>query len=262
MSNKIIWITGGGSGIGRALAHVYAEKGNTIVLSGRNSESLNKVANELDEKDCSVHCLVLDIAKEADIDPAVNQIIAQYGRIDILINNAGLSQRSLVKDTNNDVGKQLMNVNFFGTVHLTKAVLPHMLAANAGDIVVISSAAGKFGFTRRSYYSASKHALHGFFDALSIELHQTNLNVLLVCPGRIKTKLAVSALTGDGTTFNKDDHRLEGGISPEKCASIIKKAVKNRRKEIYLGGQEVLMIYIKRFIPGLFRFIAPRVKAE
>ncbi|MFY0644843.1 MAG: SDR family oxidoreductase [Bacteroidia bacterium] len=262
MSNKTIWITGAGSGIGKALVHAYAESGNSIILSGRNSETLEEAAAEVANKDCSTYCLVLNVSIEEKIAPAVASMIEKYGKIDLLINNAGISQRSLVKDTSNEVGKVIMDVNFFGTVHLTKAILPHMLNSNSGDIVVISSAAGKFGFTRRSYYSASKHALHGFFDALSIELHQTNLNVLLVCPGRIQTKLSVSALTGDGSTFNKNDHRLEGGISAEKCANIIKRAITKRKKEIYLGGQEVLMIYIKRFIPALFRFIAPRVKAE
>lgn len=155
-----------------------------------------------------------------------------------------------------------MDINFFGTVHLTKAVLPHMLERNSGSIIAMSSAAGKFGFPMRSYYGASKHALHGFFDALSLELHETGINVLLVCPGRINTDIAKNALTGDGTSYNKNDHRLKGGVSADKLAQVVKKAERKKKKEVYYGGQEVLLIYIKRFIPALYRYISARVKLE
>lgn len=258
---KIIWITGAGSGVGKAMSLAYAENNNTLILSGRSEESLNEVENELKAKACQYHILVLDVSDENAIEPAVKQLIDLHGRIDILINSAGISQRSLISETSNEVGRKIMDVNFYGTVHLTKAVLPYMLKANSGDIVAISSAAGKFGFPRRSYYSASKHALHGFFDTLNLELHKTNINVLLVCPGRINTNISMKALTGDGQVFNKLDHRLQSGISADKCAQIIKRAIRKRKKEVYMGGREVILIYIKRYAPFLYRYIAARAKA-
>ncbi len=259
---KVIWITGAGSGIGKAIAMNYAENSNIIIASGRKTQALEALAQELEANNCSIIPLPLDISDESSIETAVSTVIEKYGRIDILVNNAGISQRSLVKETKNEVGRQIMDINFFGTVQLTKAVLPYMLDADSGDIVVISSAAGKFGFHNRSYYSASKHALHGFFDSLSLELHKTGINVLLVCPGRIKTELSKSALVGDGSAYEKQDDRLEGGVTADKCAKAIKRAVSAKKKEIYLGGREVILIYIKRLFPALYRFIAARVKAE
>lgn len=259
---RIIWITGAGSGIGKALSRSYAEKGNTLIVSGRNLDKLEQLKSALSNFDCTVYPKVLDVSVEEDIQTAVDEILHKFGYVDLLINNAGVSQRSLVKDTDNDVGRRLMETNFFGTIHLTKALLPSMLKRNAGSIVVMSSAAGKFGFPMRSYYGASKHALHGFFDALSLELHKTGINVLLVCPGRINTDIAINALTGDGSSYNKNDHRLEGGVSAENLAKVVKKAEQKKKKEIYYGGQEVLLIYIKRFIPALYRYISARVKLK
>lgn len=259
---RTIWITGAGSGIGKALTKVYAENGNTLILSGRSTDKLEALRTELNHTDCTIHTLALDVSNEDAIQETVNKVLQDIGPVDVLINNAGVSQRSLVKDTANDVGRKLMETNFFGTIHLTKALLPSMLSRNSGSIVVMSSAAGKFGFPMRSYYGASKHALHGFFDALSLELHDTGINVLLVCPGRINTDISINALTGDGSSYNKNDHRLKGGVSADKLAKVVKKAERKKKKEIYFGGQEVLLIYIKRFIPALYRYISARVKLD
>ena len=155
-----------------------------------------------------------------------------------------------------------MEVNFFGSVHLTKAVLPMMVDANQGSIVAMSSAAGKFGFPLRSYYSASKHALHGFYESLSLELKDTPLHVMIVCPGRIKTEISKHALKGSGESHNQMDKGQLHGIPVEKCASKIVRGLSKKKIELYIGGNEILLVYIKRYFPFLFRQIAKRVNPK
>ncbi|MDB4161648.1 SDR family oxidoreductase [Bacteroidia bacterium] len=254
----IIWITGAGSGIGKALALAYNKDNNTIILSGRKESQLNEVAAALK----SSYVLPLDVTDELAIQNAVKQVDSKFGKVDILINNAGVSQRALVSETKNEVGRKLMEVNFFGSIHLTKTVLPLMQKSNTGSIIAMSSAAGKFGFPLRSYYAASKHALHGWYEALGLELKNTDIHVMVVCPGRIKTDISKNALTGTGEAHAEMDPGQENGVSVEKCASAILKGIRNKKTEIYIGGSEVLMIYFKRYAPWLFRFIAKRVSAK
>lgn len=255
---KIIWITGAGSGIGKALALAYHQKGYTIILSGRKKEPLEKIAQTL----ANTYILPLDVSDEDQITSAVNEVNDKFGQIDILINNAGVSQRAFVKDTSNEVGRSLMEVNFFGSVHLTKAVLPMMLKVNQGSIVAMSSAAGKFGFPLRSYYAASKHALHGFYESLSLELKDTNIHTMIVCPGRIKTDISKNALTGTGEFHGQMDDGQLNGIPVKQCAHKIISGLSKKKSEIYIGGNEIVLIYLKRYIPALFRFIARRVNPK
>ncbi|MDA9110650.1 SDR family oxidoreductase [Bacteroidia bacterium] len=256
--SKIIWITGAGSGIGKALALAYNTHDNTIILSGRKRHALEEVAQNL----TNAYVLPLDVSDEQAIANAVTEVSETFGHLDILINNAGVSQRSLASETTNEVGRQLMEVNFFGSVHLTKAALPLFMHKKAGSIVAMSSAAGKFGFPLRSYYAASKHALHGWYEALSLELKDTDIHVMVVCPGRIKTDISKNALLGDGAAHAQMDLGQEKGVSVEKCAKAIQRGIRTRKSEIYIGGGEVLMIYFKRYAPWLFRFIAKRVSAK
>lgn len=253
--SKIIWITGAGSGIGKALALTYNEDGNIIILSGRKKAHLDEVASLLS----NYYVLPLDVVDEDAIAAAVAEVDAKYGRVDILINNAGVSQRALVTETSNEVGRQLMEVNFFGSVHLSKAVLPLMLKTGKGNIVGMSSAAGKFGFPLRSYYAASKHALHGFYEALGLELKDTDIHTTVVCPGRIKTDISKNALKGDGAAHAEMDPGQAKGIDVGICAAKIKRGISRNKSEIYIGGREIVLIYIKRYLPTLFRFIAKRV---
>lgn len=255
---KIIWITGAGSGIGKALALGYNKDGNTIILSGRKQAALEEIANKVE----SSYILPLDVANEEAILQAVEKVKSEFGRVDILINNAGVSQREVASKTSNEVGRKLMEVNFFGSVHLTKSVLPMMIEANTGSIVAMSSAAGKFGFPLRSYYSASKHALHGWYEALSLELKETEIHVMVACPGRIQTDISKNALTGNGDAHSEMDPGQANGIPVEKCAAAIQKGIRRKKPEIYIGGSEILMIYFKRYIPSLFRFIAKRINPQ
>ena len=256
--SKIIWITGAGSGIGKALALAYNENGNTLILSGRKKAQLEEVASLL----TNAYVLPLDVVDEQAIEAAVEEVSTKFGKVDILINNAGVSQRALVTETSNDVGRKLMEVNFFGSVHLTKAVLPLMLETGTGNIVGMSSAAGKFGFPLRSYYAASKHALHGWYEALGLELKDTDIHTTVVCPGRIKTDISKNALKGDGAAHAQMDPGQANGVDVTRCAAKIKRAIARNKAEIYIGGGEILLIYIKRYIPALFRYIAQRVSAK
>ena len=161
---KTIWITGAGSGIGEAITRTYAENGNLLIISGRNQEPLEKLKEDLKNSDCQVQPIVLDVSNEDEIQKVVNKVLSDHGHVDTLINNAGISQRSLIQDTNNEVGRKIMEVNFFGTVHLTKALLPSMLERNSGSIVVISSGKYYIKINDRQLLQQVKSAFSGHFN--------------------------------------------------------------------------------------------------
>lgn len=260
--NKVVWITGASSGIGEALSIAFATEGARLILSSRRKEELERVKQKLQTAQSNVFILPLDLADSAKMDELVQQVIAQFGQIDILINNGGISQRSLAKDTPLTVDRKVMEVNFFGTVALTKSVLPFMLKQQGGHIVIISSVVGKFGFYLRSAYSASKHALEGFFESLRIETYKDNIKVLIVCPGKIHTNISVNAVTGDGSAHNKMDESTEKGLSAKECAQQILNGIKKNKEELLIGGAEVRAVYMKRFFPGLFSRLIRKQKAE
>ncbi|GAB4493416.1 MAG: SDR family NAD(P)-dependent oxidoreductase [Saprospiraceae bacterium] len=259
--NKRVWLTGASSGIGEALAYAFAEAGAHLIISARNEQELNRVAAECANLGAaSVLVQPLDLAQHDAIPGIVEKVIRQVGKVDILLNNGGISQRSLVKDTSLEVVKNLMNVNFFGTVALTKALLPNMLTHQLGHIVTITSLTGKFGSPMRSAYAASKHALHGFFDSLRAELANTPIRVTLICPGFVRTNISINALTGDGTKQNKMDDATDKGMQPEVLAQKILRTIENGKEEVYFGGKEVLGVYIKRFFPAYFSRLIKRAK--
>ncbi|PST84515.1 short chain dehydrogenase [Pedobacter yulinensis] len=249
MNGKVVWITGASSGIGEALAYACAAAGAKLILSARNRDELFRVKQNC-RSQAHVHVLPVDL-EQADtlVDKAANALRI-YGRIDLLINSAGISQRGRALETSSETEHRIMNTNFWGTVALSKAVLPAMVAARSGHLVCISSIAGKLGTKNRSAYAASKHALHGYFDSLRAELHADNINVTLVCPGYIKTNISLNALTASGQPQGTMDHNQANGISPEDCAAAIMKAIAARREEMYIGGQETMAVWLKRFFPG------------
>lgn len=259
--NKRVWVTGASSGIGEALAEAFAECGAHLILSARNELELNRVAALCAEKGAaSVIVQPLDLAQHDAIPAIVEKIIRQVGKVDILLNNGGISQRSLAKDTSLEVDKRLMNVNYFGTVALTKALLPNMLTHQLGHIVTITSLTGKFGTPMRSSYAASKHALHGFFDSLRAELGHTPIQVTLICPGFVRTNVSLNALTGDGSRQNKMDDATDKGMQPERLARKILRAIEQGKEEAYFGGKEVLGVYLKRFFPRYFSRLIKKAK--
>ncbi|TCP28316.1 short-subunit dehydrogenase [Tenacibaculum skagerrakense] len=251
IKNKIIWITGASSGIGKSLAIHLSHQNTKLILSSRNESSLNEV-----KKICggleSIKILPLDLEDYLNLDKKVTEAIAFFGRVDILINNGGISQRSLAKNTSIEVDKRLMDINYLGTVALSKAILPHFIENKSGHYVVTTSIVGKIGTPLRSTYAATKHALHGFFDSLRAEVHQDNIKVTLVCPGFVTTNVSKNALTGDGTPQNKMDEATANGIHPDKFAKLMVKAITKQKEEVYIAGaKEKLGVLAKRFYPKL-----------
>ena len=257
--DKVVWVTGASSGIGEAVARELGRRGARLVLSARRREKLEALRQELGEPER--HAVVpLDLAETAAIPAAVEAALAHAGRIEVMVHNAGIGQRSLVVDTDLEVDRRLLEVNFFGTVALTKALLPSMLEAGGGRFVVVTSLVGKIGTPLRSGYAASKHALHGFFDSLRAELWEQGIRVTLVCPGFIKTELPLTALTGDGSPQGRMDRAQLAGYPAERCAEKIVRAVERDREEVLIGGKERYAVYLKRFVPGLFSRLIRRVR--
>jgi short-subunit dehydrogenase len=251
MSKKVIWITGASSGIGEATAYHFSKNDYCVILSSRNEQELNRVkANCADPEKCSV--LPLDLLSQDTFAFKSAAAINAFGHIDIVLHNSGISQRSLIRETSLEVDRRIMEVNFFGTIALTKAILPHFIQRKSGQFAVISSLTGKFGSPYRSSYCASKHALHGYFESLRHEHFQENISVTLICPGFIKTNVSKNALTADGTPLNEMDKSQENGMSPEVCAKQIFKAIVAKKEEVYIGGKEILGVYLKRFVPAIF----------
>jgi dehydrogenase/reductase SDR family protein 7B len=250
-TNKVVWITGASSGIGKALALELSKQNAKLVLSARNESKLSEVRNSCSHPN-QVLVLPLDLGNIDSFNSKMKEVISAFGKIDILVNNGGISQRSLVKDTTISVDKQLMNINYIGTVALTKTVLPHFIENKQGQFVVTTSIVGKIGTPLRSSYAASKHALHGFFDSLRAENHKNNIAVTLVCPGFVNTNVSINALTGDGSPQNKMDTATQNGIEPNRFAKIMAKAMYKKKEEVYIAGaKEKLGVYVKRFFPKL-----------
>lgn len=250
--DKTVWIIGASSGIGKSLSIAMAKLNANIVLSSRNIEELEKVrvsCLQHTEK-CSV--IPLDLEKNADYNPVIKNVIEKFNTIDYLILNGGISQRSLAIETPIDIDRLLMEINYFGYISITKSVLPTMVKQKTGHIVVVSSIVGKFGFPLRSAYSASKHALHGFYETLRVEQKQNGINVTMVIPGRVRTNISYNAILKDGSRHNKMDDGQAQGISAESCSEQIIKGIEKNKKEVFIGGKELHMIWIKKFLPFLF----------
>lgn len=261
--NKRVWITGASSGIGEALSMALAERGAHLILSARNEVETNQVgAACMAAGATSVLVRQLDLERHDTIPGIVDATLKQVGKVDILINNGGISQRSLALDTTLEVDKKLMAVNYFGTIAITKALLPNMIMHQLGHIVTITSLTGKFGSPYRSSYAASKHALHGFFDSLRAELHDAQIKVTLICPGFVRTNVSRNALTGDGSKLGTMDEATEKGMAPERLAYKILQAIQEGKQEAYFGGKEVLGVHLKRFFPAYFAKILLKAKVR
>lgn len=251
-TNTTIWITGASSGIGRALALSYASLGAKLVLSSRNREALREVQQQCKPYAAGVLVLPLDLEINSDYSNLVQQVVAAFGTIDLLILNGGISQRSTVLETPAAVERRVMEINYFGTVALAKAVLPVMIRQQRGHLVVVSSIVGKFGWPLRSSYSAAKHALHGYFETLRTEHHRDNIFVTMIMPGRVNTNISFHSLKADGSSHGKMDTGQAGGISAEACARQIAKAISKKKKEKLIGGTEIIMVEIRRWLPVLY----------
>lgn len=258
--NKVIWITGASAGIGEALAYEFHKRGNDLILSARRKDELERVKENCIHGEGSVKVLPLDLTRPDTFQDIAEQAHSFRGRIDVLVNNGGVSQRAFAAESSMESIRRVMEINFFGTTGITKEVLPGMIKQKSGRIVVISSVMGKIGTKYRSAYAASKHALHGWFDCLRQEVHEHNIGVTLVCPGFIKTDVAKNALTADGSAYNKMGDAHEKAMEPSELAEKLVKKLAKDKDEIYIGGTEILSIYVKRFFPGLLNKILLRAK--
>ena len=212
-----------------------------------------------------IRLLPIDLSESATLSVSVEAAIQIFGHIDVLINNAGIAQRSLAKETVLDVDRRIMEVDYFGTIALTKYLLPHFLKRKSGHFVTVSSVMGKFGTPYRSGYAAAKHALHGFFDSLRAEVWKENkgIQVTLICPGWIRTNITINALTGSGERLNQMDPTTARGLTPDAFAKRMVRAIEKKKEEVHIGGsKEIFAIYLKRFFPGLFSRIIRKAKVR
>ena len=265
IQNNVVWITGASSGIGEALACAAAAGGAKLILSARREAELERVKRrcvmERGAQEENIAVVPLDLADgEQALAEKASAALEAFGRVDIIVHNGGVSQRALAKETSLEIVRRVMEIDFFGAVTLTKALLPTMLSRREGHIVVVSSLVGKFGTPLRSAYSAAKHALHGYFDSLRAEIWRENIAVTMICPGFIQTNVSVNALKGDGGAHGAMDDAQAGGMSADECARRIIRAIESDALEAYIGGKETVGVYIKRFFPSLFARILRKAK--
>jgi len=254
--NKVVWITGASSGIGEALTLAFAAEGAKVVLSARRQEELQRVADrcvkEAGANKDDLLVLPLDVTDFESLADKAAQVTGKFSKIDLLINNAGVSQRSAVVDTDLTVYQRLLDVDVLGQIALTKAVLPDMLKRGSGHLAVTSSIAGRVGARKRSGYCAAKYAITGFFDSMRTEVEDEGVNVTTIFPGYINTPVSDNALRGDGSAYGKRDKTTAGGMSAEDCAQIIMKGLSKGKREIYVGsGTEMYAPLLKRLSPEL-----------
>lgn len=259
--NKVVWITGASSGIGEHLAYALAREGARVVLSSRNKKELERVQTGC-VAGSEVHIVPLDVTNADAVAPVAAEIARTIGPVDILINNAGISQRDLALNTNLSVDRKIMEVNYFGTLAITKVVAADMQARKTGHIVVMSSVLGKIGVPYRSAYAASKHALHGYFDSLRAELHKDGIKVTLICPGYVFTNVTANALKGDGTPNAVIEDSTRSGFPPDIFAIKALKAIRQYRREVVIAKTEGLGVLLQRFVPALYARIARNMKLK
>ncbi|WP_324726033.1 SDR family oxidoreductase [Actomonas aquatica] len=250
-TDQVIWITGASSGIGAALARALAAAGAQLVLSARREPELQALAATVPGGPERHLVLPLDLTATGTFPAAVETVLARFGHLDRLINNGGLGQRGDAADTPLEVDRRIMEVNYFGQVGLTKAVLPHLTTRGAGHIVVVSSVVGYVATPHRSAYAASKHALHGFYNALRAELHPTGVRVSIVCPGYVRTEISLHALDSSGGRHARMDKNQARAMSADTFAARLLPQLAAHKEEILIGGREIYAVYLQRFLPRL-----------
>lgn len=260
LQNKVLWITGGSSGIGEATAYQAIKKGAKVILSSNQKEELEEVVHKCRSLGGEAKPLYFDLTDSESMPGVVDKAFSYFGHVDILYNNGGLSQRAYTLETSIEMQRKLMEINFFGAIQLTKLVLPRMIDNGGGQLAVTTSIAGKFGAPGRSAYCASKHALYGFFETVRAEYCKQNVRVTFLCPGRVSTNISMHALDKDGKPTGKMDAGLAGGVSVDKAAAKIVRSIEKEKKDVLIGGKELLMVYFKKFLPFVFYKIIPNIK--
>jgi len=250
--DKRIWITGASSGIGEALAKHLSAIGAKVIISSHEPKELERTKKEAGLNKHDIKIVSFDLSKADEVEKAADYVLKEIGGVAILFNNGGISTRTTAMDTSLEIDRKIMDINYFAGLILTKKCMPGMLERGFGHIVATSSISGKFGFPLRSAYAASKHALHGFYESLWTENYDKGIRTTVVCPGRVKTNISIHALDKDGKPYGKMSAGQDGGITPEKCAQQILKAVKRNKREALVGGKELIMPRIKQYFPWLF----------
>jgi len=257
---KTAWITGASSGIGEALVYEFVSRGAIVIASSNDNSGLERVKHS---SHCPgrVVCVPFDLSDTSAIEQVVDKQVKETGNIDYLLNIGGISQRARIEETPLWLDRKIFEINYFGTIAFTKAVLPYMISRRSGHILATSSISGRFGFPLRSAYSASKQALHGFFETLYLENKQYNIRSSVIIPGRVRTRISFHALNSEGREHGKMDDGQAKGLSPEEAARIIIRGIVKNKREILVGKSEMIMLYIRRYWPSLFFRIADRIQS-
>lgn len=261
LNNKSVWITGASSGIGKSLAIALSKLNCKLIISARRTKELEKVKALCKNPDL-VRVLPFDLGRIDKMNAITKEAISAFGTIDILVNNGGISQRSPIIETSIDVDRKLMEIDYLGTVALSKALLPHFVKQQSGNYVVVSSVMGKFSSHYRSAYCGAKHALHGFFDALRLEHDKDNIKVTMICPGFVNTNVAKNALTADGSKQGHQDDMTEKGLNVDVFVKKMIKAIRKEKFEAYIGNFEHFGVYVKRLSPRLIHYLVMRSKVR
>lgn len=260
LRDSVVWITGASSGIGEALAYDFSRLGSRLILSARRGDELERVKRNCEGPAENIRVIPLDLSDTESLPEKARLAVACWGEVDVLLNNGGMSQRALAAEADIEVIRRIMEVNFFGTIALTQAVLPHFMARKSGYVVVVSSVMGKIGTKYRSTYAASKHALQGWYDCLRQEMYEHNIDVTLVCPGFVKTNITLNSLTADGKTYARMGDGQSKAMSAEAFSRKLIPKLEKRKPEILIGGPEIATVWLKRLSPGLLNAILRRAK--
>lgn len=258
---KTAWITGASSGIGEALVYRFLRHGASVIASSNDKAGLERLKVASDNAGDRLKLVPFDLLDTSRIEELTKNVLAETGKIDFLLNIGGISQRARIEETPLWLDRKIFEINYFGTIALTKAVLPYMMRNKGGHILATSSITGRFGFPLRSAYSASKQALHGFFETLYLENKKYNIKTSVIIPGRVRTNISLHALDSEGKEHGKMDDGQAGGITPDKAAGIIMKGIIKNKREILVGSSELLMLFIRRYLPWLFFRIADKIKS-
>jgi dehydrogenase/reductase SDR family protein 7B len=261
-TNKTILITGASSGIGKALSESLAQPSVTLILAARNMDSLTEVKTFCESKGAIVNLIQADLSATEGVENLSTEIRNRFSKLDILFNNAGISQRSQAEETHEEVDRRIMELNFFAPVKLTKLLWPLLLKSSHANIVLTSSVTGTFGFPQRSAYAASKHAIEGFFESWMLENKHPGIHFTIVAPGRILTNISYSALTSDGGTHKQLDEGQAKGIKAKVCADRIIRAIEKDKRKIYIVKSERVLLFLHRYFPSLFVWIIKRFNLQ
>lgn len=258
-NGRIAWVTGASSGIGEALVKNLAKAGARVIMSSHEPEELERVKEEMGETEKEAFILAFDLSNSNEVEKAAEAVLNKFGKVDIFFSNGGVSTRSTAIEIPIELDRKVMEINYFSGVIITKKLLPVMIKEGFGHIIATSSISGKFGFPLRSAYAASKHALHGFYESVWTELHSKGIRTTIVCPGRVKTKISLHALDKDGKEYGKMSKGQAEGIDPETCALQIMRAASLNKREVLVGGKELLMPRLKQYFPRIFYKLVTRI---